>query len=573
MRLIGYRKLRTATLLTGFVNIMVISGSVNLLRANFLKHTGTPVGLPLGTPVRATAAELPATDYYQRILMRGEPERQKSDFSTGAFRKKTYGSIAALKKALLSAAPGDELLLADGQYELTDNIDITACGKPAAPIIVAAAHPGKVILTGTGAIRLQDPASYIEIRGFVFRHASSRATSGPGTSHCRWSGNVFETSGKGEDLTIAGDYQEVDHNNFLNKDAMGRFLAIRGRGRQIATHLWIHHNYFAHYKDQGGANGAEAFQFGLSGFSMSTSNSLVEYNLFEDCNGEAELISVKASGVTLRYNTFRDSKAQFTVRHGNHNLVYGNYFFRTPGIRFFGDDHLIYSNYFEDCPVAIQIGDGDGEVADGALLTCHDRPDRVFVGFNTLIDNKSGIVFNARRHGLGATAVQVTANLIQGGGAAVRIGHGDGSSAQISYSDNVCYDVEKTGDLPLSGQRAMGNRIENPELIRRTIKGQDVADKKDGVIAAPYHLSSRSPRLGLHHKIPAIFSQGKATFTVGGKGQFTDIDGQPGKAPLTIGADQRSPAPVINVPLQASLDGIGIRDLETGNQYPILLKQ
>ena len=100
---------------------------------------------------------------------------------------------------------------------------------------------------------------------------------------------------------------------------------------QIAERLWIHHNYFKNFKSQGGKNGAEAFQFGLSGFSLSSSNSIVEYNLFEDCAGENELISVKASAVTLRYNTIRNCPAQFTLRHGNKSLVYGNYFINTPG--------------------------------------------------------------------------------------------------------------------------------------------------------------------------------------------------------------------------------------------------
>ena len=38
--------------------------------------------------------------------------------------------------------------------------------------------------------------------------------------------NIFETPGDGEDLTIAGNDNEVDHNTFQNKNAMGRFLAI-----------------------------------------------------------------------------------------------------------------------------------------------------------------------------------------------------------------------------------------------------------------------------------------------------------------------------------------------------------
>lgn len=463
---------------------------------------------------------------------------------------KPISSIADLNTALKTAGPGDMLLLADGTYDLKTDIEVAARGRSGKPIILAAAHSGQVILTGKGGLVLKAPAAYIEIRDFVFKNASSSAMSTAGTSHCRWTHNVFETTGDGNDLTIAGDYQEVDHNSFLNKDAMGRFLAIRGHGSQIAKYLWIHHNYFAHYKDQGGKNGAEAFQFGLSGYSMSTSTSLVEYNLFEDCNGEAELISVKASGVTLRYNTFRDSKAQFTLRHGNHCNVYGNYFFNTPGIRFFGDDHRIYSNYFENCPLAIQIGNGDGEVADGAKLTCHDRPDRVFIGFNTLINNKTGFYFGRRHNGLGATAIQITGNLIEGGEAVARVQQGGGLILRPIWTDNVYYAVGSTGDLPLADNppSALYNREENPKLIRDTPKNKDPKREKienGGVM----HLSKNSPTLYIQSNVPAFIT----------KGQLTDIDGQPRKGKLMIGADQCSRARKINFPLtRPSLGQVGI---------------
>jgi len=453
---------------------------------------------------------------------------------------KSINTIEDLKTALKTAAPGDLLLMADGQYEVKTDIEVSAQGKSGAPIIIAAARNGQVILTGKGGFVIKKPAAYIEIRGFVFKNASSSIVSEPGSSHSRWTHNVFETIGDGNDLTIAADNQEVDHNTFINKDAMGRFLAIRGQGSQIAKDLWIHHNYFAHFKDQGGKNGAEAFQFGLSGYSMSTSNSLVEHNLFEDCNGEAELISVKASGVTLRYNTFRDNKAQFTLRHGNHCNVYGNYFFNTPGIRVFGDDHRIYSNYFENCPLAIQIGNGDGEVADGAKLTCHDRPDRIFIGFNTLINNKTGFFFGRRKRGLGATDIQITGNLIQGGGAVATIQQGGGHILRPIWTDNVYYAVGGPGDLPLGDNPPVvsGNREENPKLISSAQKHKKQRGEKQKTLAV-LHLSKNSPALIIGSKVPTFFI----------KSQPTDIDGQPRKGKLMIGADQRADVPKINYPL------------------------
>jgi len=59
------------------------------------------------------------------------------------------------------------------------------------------------------------------------------------------------------------------------------------------------------------------------------------------------------------------------------------------GLRFFGDDHKIFCNYFERNHPAIQIGNGDGNVPPDKL-TSHDRPDRVQLFCNTLIDNYYG---------------------------------------------------------------------------------------------------------------------------------------------------------------------------------------
>lgn len=419
----------------------------------------------------------------------------------------TVSSVAELQSAINKAKPGDVILVKGGVYTTADDIVITTAGTKEHPITIAAQHFGAAEITGSGGFNLAGNSSYIIIRDFKFTHAASKAKSSSGSTFCRWMNNIFETPGNGEDLTIAGNDNEVDHNTFQNKDAMGRFLAIRGTGKQIAERLWIHHNYFKSHKDQGGKNGAEAFQFGLSGFSLSSSNSLVEYNLFEDCAGENELISIKASAVTLRYNTIRDCRAQFTLRHGNRCQVYGNYFFNTSGLRFFGDDHLIYSNYFEQCNPAIQIGNGGAEVADGAPLTSHDRPDRVLLAFNTLVNNKANVVLTPRKEGLGATAITVTNNLIQGGEIAAKI---DGPMPNATWQGNLLFDT-KAGDLPEGSFKML-----NPGL------------KKDAT--GVYHLTLRSPAINA--------ATGKVISVV------TDMDGQKRTTPFDVGADEFSKEPV-----------------------------
>ncbi|HEX5651432.1 MAG TPA: polysaccharide lyase 6 family protein, partial [Chitinophagaceae bacterium] len=416
----------------------------------------------------------------------------------------TVSSIAALQNAINDAKPGDFILLTNGVYTVSADIIVSKSGTDSHPITVAAQNTGLAEIRGEGGFNLVSPASYIIIRGFTFTHAASKARMATGTSFCRWTQNIFETPGTGDYLTIAGTDHQVDYNTFRNKDSLGKFIAVKGSGKQIAERLWIHHNYFKTHKNQGNRNGAEALQFGLSGFSLSSSNSIVEFNLFEDCAGENELISVKASRVTVRYNTIRNCPAQFTLRHGNFNQVYGNFFFNTPGLRIFGDDHLVHSNHFDNCTIAINIGNGGAEVADGAPLTSHDRPDRVLIVFNTLVNNRANIIQTARNNGLGSTSITVANNIVQGGGPAASI---VGPYVNPVWEGNIIFNTNGAGDMPQGSYT-----IADPKLIKDST----------GV----YRLQQGSPAINA--------SKGNYLAVT------TDMDGQLRESSLDVGADEFS---------------------------------
>jgi len=417
-------------------------------------------------------------------------------------------TIAELQSAINGSKPGDIILLKNGVYVTSSDITVNVRGTALQPITIAAQEIGAAEINGTGGFNLVRPAAYIIIRGFKFTHVASKAKSGTGTSFCQWTRNIFETPGTGDYLTLAGSDHEVEYNTFQNKDSLGKFIAIKGEGSQIAERLWIHHNYFKTHKNQGNRNGAEALQFGLSGFSLSSSNSFVEFNLFEDCEGENELISIKASRVTVRYNTIRNCPAQFTLRHGNFNQVYGNYFINTPGLRIFGDDHLIHSNYFEDCSIAINIGNGGAEVADGAPLTSHDRPDRVVIVFNTLVNNKTNIVQTARTNGLGSTSITVANNIILGGGPAASI---VGTYTNPVWEGNIIFNTNGEGNMP-----AGSFKMVDPKLAKDA-NGE-------------FHLQQGSPAIDA-----SLGNYERVT---------TDMDGQPRKTRIDTGADESSEEPV-----------------------------
>ncbi len=433
----------------------------------------------------------------------------------GASSAATYraGSLADLTTRINSAVAGDEIILSNGTYTASVSITITRTGTAANPILIRADSIGGVEITGSSGFKLSSPAAYITIQGFKFTHAASISVPS-GTSHCRFTRNVVElTIPAGSDVSyfnISGDDAEIDHNELRNKSTLGEMLDVAGSGNQVARRLWVHHNYFHDFTSPGG-NGAETIRLGLSGLSLSTGNALVEYNLFVRCDGENEMISNKSSGNTYRYNTVLDCPGgEISQRHGNDCLYYGNYMRNTQGMRIYGDRHKIFSNYFESNSIGVNMGNGDGDVYNGAELTAHDRPDDNVVVFNTFINNSTHYQMGGRTDGLGSSNTIVANNLFQGGGSIASI---SGSAPYTgSWAGNIRWQTSSTGNMPANGYTMV-----NPLL----------AKDANGI----YHLQSGSPAIAA-----AIGAYAFVT---------VDMDGQPRDSSLDVGADEFSAAPMV----------------------------
>jgi poly(beta-D-mannuronate) lyase len=366
------------------------------------------------------------------------------------------GSIPELQTRIARAAAGDVIVVRDGVYANMAAITVDRAGAPGRPIRIRAETPGGVAISGTHGFTVTSPAAFVEIEGFRFTHAAGQTSIAAGATHIRFTRNVFECAGRGAYLGVAGDDAEIDRNEFRNKKTLGNMIDVRGAGSQVAQRVWIHHNYFHDFADAGG-NGAETIRFGHSDLSLSKGLGLVEHNLFVRCTGENELITNKSCANTYRYNTFVDSpKAQLTLRHGNDCLVYGNVFRGTDGIRIFGDRHQVFGNYLERNTTGIQIGNGDGEVADGAKLTSHDRPDGAVITFNTLVDNARSYFMARRPGGLGATRTVFAHNIVQGGGDAATI---EGPYPDAEWSANILWQTAGPGAMPKGAYEVMDPRL------------------------------------------------------------------------------------------------------------------
>ena len=273
---------------------------------------------------------------------------------------------------------------------------------------------------------------------------------------------------------MIGDDNEIDHNTFRNKDTEGQMFQVHGPGdRAMAQRTWIHHNHFHDFRNSR-RNNSSALHIGNSGRSMSSSYCVVEHNLFVRTRGENEgAICNKATDNIYRFNTFGEDSTELSLRHGMRCLVYGNFFLGGNGLRFFSHDHRIFSNYFENCRPAIAIGNGGATIPPGPL-TSHERPDRVQVVYNTLVNNRANVRMSRRRNGLGANDLVFANNIIVGGDEAVSI---DGPLANPTWEGNIVWANEGgAGDIPSE----WFHRNRSQVGIRRQRQLQDSGEQPGG---------------------------------------------------------------------------------------------
>ena len=394
--------------------------------------------------------------------------------ATSAATTQVVTSISALQKAVAAAAPGDVIELADGSYSTSSVIQLSRPGTAAAPVTVRAQHTGGAQLSGSGGFAIGAGASNLVLSGF--RLTGSRGLSVPvGATHVQITRNVFQLAGSVQYwLTVSGDDAQIDHNTFQHKSTAGNFIEVVGPGGSgMAQRSWIHHNYFL---DQSftGANGGESIRVGLSGRQHSSAHALVENNLFERCNGDLEVISVKSSDDSIRYNTLRNSRGTITLRHGWGSVVEGNYLLgNATGIRVFGNNHTVVNNVVEDSTGrALEIG--GGEVRDDTTSgTDHEAVDHALVAFNTFAgDASSPIQMGDGGKDFQPSDVTVANNIVSGSGSALALAGG----SSLHYQGNMLNGVSG-GAMPSGGYRTADPRLtRDPAGLYRLSAGSPAID-------------------------------------------------------------------------------------------------
>ena len=322
-------------------------------------------------------------------------------------------SAAAMSGALAAALPGDVIEVAEGTYADLGEIASERGGVPGHPVTIRARTRGLVTFTGVTSFIVRE-AAHVVLEGFVFQTAGGTAVKTESARDVRITRNVFRPveTGPCDWVRIAGSYESpeplsdhnrVDHNRFEVKAQPGHYITIDGSGlpdARSSQYDRIDRNHFQDTRPRV-ANGKEAVRVGWSGMSRTSGFTTLESNLFEDCDGDPEIVSIKTSDDFFRFNTIRRSQGTVTLRCGNRGRVEGNFFFGegktgAGGVRLHGDDHRVFNNYFDGltgsgsaAPLALPNGDAD----EGASLdyTRHFRVRRAEVAFNTLVENTHAI--------------------------------------------------------------------------------------------------------------------------------------------------------------------------------------
>jgi poly(beta-D-mannuronate) lyase len=264
-----------------------------------------------------------------------------------------------LKGMMIQA--GDTIRLANGKY--TDvKITLNAKGSKEFPVVFMAEEAGKVTIEGASYLRIA--GEFVEVHNLWFRNGYSpsgavieyRAGSNRANS-CRVTGCAIEYFNPASRdvgyswVLLFGRNNRFDHNTVVGKLNIDVTLAvILSEETDHRNFHRIDRNYFG-LRPVFGANGAETIRVGTSQQAHAASNTIIENNFFEHCNGEVEVISIKAADNIIRANTLYECQGVLALRHGNRNTVEGNLFIgngvrNTGGVRVVNEGHSISNNVF-----------------------------------------------------------------------------------------------------------------------------------------------------------------------------------------------------------------------------------
>ena len=441
-------------------------------------------------------------------------------------------SAADIANTLPSVQPGDSLVMANGTWT-NQQIQFSAMGTSSMPITLRAETPGGVTLNGNSTLNISGDwliADGLRFDGGAlggndhiveFRGNLGHATNSRFTNSAILDYNPSDINTRYFWVSMYGENNRVDNNTFRGQNHSGVTVTV-WRDNSDADNHRIDANHFLD-RPEGNGNGFETIRVGTSDESLSNSFTTVENNLFERTDGEIEIISSKSGSNVYRYNTFRESAGTLTLRHGNDNLVEGNFFLgagknESGGVRVIGERQTITNNYFADLD-----GRANGAVSISAGVA-NSQPNEYFQVKDAMIAHNTIVNVND---------------------AAIRFDHGLGSSDRTLLAEDVTIAnnlIESTQDPLFTGNEGNG----------WTWEGNIAFGQSLGSAAGNPGISQVDPQLmqGMDGLWRIGSSSPAVDAAASGYGFVTDdMDGQARIGISDIGADEFSAAAIVRTPL------------------------
>jgi poly(beta-D-mannuronate) lyase len=351
-------------------------------------------------------------------------------------------NIDELNAANKKAQPGDSIILQNGEWSNV-MIKLDCNGTEEKPIVFSAQTAGKVLITGHSQLKLG--GNHIIVSGLYFVNGYSGndavisfcINKDKLANYCTVTScviNDFNNPKRMEEnnwVLFYGKYNQLDHCSFINKKNMGVLIAVvLDDDRSRENYHVISDNYFG-VRPPLGSNGGEIIRVGVSQHCEYNSFTQITSNFFEHCNGETEIISIKSGKNTVDENIFKECEGSVVLRHGDNNIVAGNYFLgndkpATGGVRVINKGQIVINNIFYRCrgtsfrsPLAIMNGIpnspahryvqvSNAQIMDNTFYECAPMswcegsdtertlpPAKVAMGNNTFYNTRDTIIYKA----------------------------------------------------------------------------------------------------------------------------------------------------------------------------------
>jgi len=290
----------------------------------------------------------------------------------GMFKGKVRVVRSASEVRALSGklGPGDQLVLAGAGWK-DARFTFAGHGTAEAPILIRPEKPGSVVFTGATEVAFH--GSHLVIMGLEFKNATVTRNGTVifrlGSGKEKPADNCIVNRIKIENcnspdradwprlrvfyMTVNGHDNTVANSTFADLQNFGQMLAAQDLPATGLQRLHILNNRFINRPKLDDQNGYEIIQIGWSAEKARSAGSLIQGNHFERCDGENETITLKASDVFVRSNTFAGCQGVLCLRETDRVLVQDNVFDgqgrrNTGGVRIAGADHVIVGNTFQN---------------------------------------------------------------------------------------------------------------------------------------------------------------------------------------------------------------------------------